>query len=932
MNIPTATYRIQFNSAFDFIAGQDIVHYLNSLGISHIYASPIFKARKGSMHGYDVVDPNLINPELGGEDALKELIHDLRQHNMGWIQDIVPNHMAYDSENHMLMDVIENGPISKYANYFDIQWDYPYEKVRGKVLVPLLGKFYGECLESGEIKLTFGSSGLAANYYQLSLPLRIESYAKFFTHHLERLRESMGKSNPDFIKYLGVIYSIKNLPDKESLNSRYDQIRFIKELLWEIYKESTEIKNFIDNNLEAFNGKVGKPESFNLLEDLLSDQFFRLAFWKVGTEEINYRRFFTVNELISLQMENEEVFKNTHSLIFRLVKENYFDGLRIDHIDGLFDPTNYLRQLREKLSDAHVIVEKILELNEEFPSFWPIEGTTGYDFLNHINGLFCKRENEIEFDKIYYRFINERKSLQALTHEKKRLIIGKHLAGDVDNLAHLLARISERHRYGSDFTLYGLRRALVELLSWFPVYRTYISEEHLREQDVNYVKEASEKAKQIMPDFSRELGFITTLLLLKFEENISEEERNLWMQFVQRFQQVTGPLMAKGFEDTVLYIYHRLISLNEVGGNPGKFGISSIEFHFYNKSKVTHWPHTMNTTSTHDTKRGEDVRARLNVLSEIPIEWEGKVKLWSRINRKKKSKIDGMLYPDKNDEYFFYQTLVGTYPFEDAGDSYKSRIKEYILKSIREAKVYTAWLQPDSEYENAFHDFIEGVLNNSSDSIFMNEFIPFQKKIANYGIYNSLSQTLVKLTAPGIPDFYQGTELWDLSMVDPDNRRPVDFEKRNHYLNEIKEKEQGNILDLLEELLSSMENGKIKLYLIHRMLQIRNSFSELFNQGNYHSLEINGKYKDHIIAFCRNFESQWSLTVAPRFLTDIVEEGRNPFGNEIWEDTQIGIPANIMTWHNPITDQEIAGKKELLVGEILQYFPVGFLTGEANND
>jgi len=456
MRIPIATYRIQFNPSFTFGDAMEIVPYLADLGISDIYASPIFKARKGSTHGYDVVDPNQLNPDLGGEEGFEALVKMAQKHGIRWLQDIIPNHMAFDYENGMLMDVLENGPDSKYFRFFDMEWDHPYETIRGRLLAPFLGRFGGECLEDGEIQIIYNEPGLTLAYYDLRFPLKIESYLTVFTHRLEILRRQLGSDHPDFVKLLGVLYVLKTLPTGEQPNERYDQIRFIKRVLWELYTKNHEIGGFIDENISIFNGVKGNPESFNLLDTLLAEQFFRLSFWKVATEEINYRRFFNINELICLRVEDENVFNQTHSLIFKLVGEQKLTGLRIDHIDGLYDPAHYLKRMREKAGNLYVVVEKILDPEEELPSLWPIQGTTGYEFLNYLTGIFCKTSNKKALDRIYTRFTGLQSSYEDLVAEKKRLIIGRHMAGDVDSLALLLKTISGRYRHGADITLYGL--------------------------------------------------------------------------------------------------------------------------------------------------------------------------------------------------------------------------------------------------------------------------------------------------------------------------------------------------------------------------------------------------------------------------------------------------------------------------------------------
>jgi len=930
MRIPIATYRIQFNPSFTFGDAMEIVPYLADLGISDIYASPIFKARKGSTHGYDVVDPNQLNPDLGGEEGFEALVKMAQKHGIRWLQDIIPNHMAFDYENGMLMDVLENGPDSKYFRFFDMEWDHPYETIRGRLLAPFLGRFGGECLEDGEIQIIYNEPGLTLAYYDLRFPLKIESYLTVFTHRLEILRRQLGSDHPDFVKLLGVLYVLKTLPTGEQPNERYDQIRFIKRVLWELYTKNHEIGGFIDENISIFNGVKGNPESFNLLDTLLAEQFFRLSFWKVATEEINYRRFFNINELICLRVEDENVFNQTHSLIFKLVGEQKLTGLRIDHIDGLYDPAHYLKRMREKAGNLYVVVEKILDPEEELPSLWPIQGTTGYEFLNYLTGIFCKTSNKKALDRIYTRFTGLQSSYEDLVAEKKRLIIGRHMAGDVDSLALLLKTISGRYRHGADITLYGLKRALVEIMALFPVYRTYISNEVFSDADGEYMKDAIAKALESTPALANELGFLQGFLLLKFEDYLTEEERAQRTHFVMRFQQFTGPLMAKGFEDTVLYAYNRLLSLNEVGGDPQRFGFSLKEFHAFNERRAGLWPHTLNATSTHDTKRGEDVRARINVLSEIPQEWARTVNAWHKLNRSKKKKVRGFTVPDKNDEYFLYQTLIGALPFDEKEyPAFTERLKQYAVKAVREAKVHTAWLKPDTDYEEAFLSFVAEILQSSEDNPFLREFFPFQKKIAYYGIFNSLSQTLLKLTAPGVPDFYQGTELWDLNLVDPDNRRPVDFEKRIALLRGIKDKASTDMFRLTRELCSRMQDGRIKLFLINRILRARQEYCGVFQRGTYEPLEVGGQRKDHIIAFSRYHDKQWAVTVAPRFFTALCNEGELPFGQQTWGDTSIALPENSPTWwEDAITQRSIEGNEMLLVGDIIEYFPVALITSK----
>ena len=932
MHIPTSTYRIQFHSKFNFNQAKEIVTYLADLGVGDLYASPIFKASKGSTHGYDVVDPTILNPELGTESDFNDLIAQIQQRQMGWLQDIVPNHMAYDSQNLWLMDVLENGKDSEFFDFFDIHWNQAYEEMEGRVLAPMLGDFYANSLERGEIKLNYQEKDLSIDYFGLRLPLKIESYLTFITHNLGILRRELGREHPDFVKFLGILYLLKSIPEETKGRERLDQINFVKSTLWETYTQSPEVKQFIQNNLKEFNGEVGHPESFDLLDKLLNQQFYRLSFWKVGAEEINYRRFFTVNELISVKVEELKVFKQTHELISRLVAENKFNGVRIDHIDGLYNPAQYLTRLRELLGNAYITVEKILELEEDLPPDWQIQGTSGYEFLNYVNGIFCCSKNKLEFSKIYHSFTGLSNNYENLVYEKKGLILEKNLAGDLENLVQILKRISSHTREGSDFTIYGLRKALFEVLVLFPVYRTYVDENGISDTDEQYVIQTIKAAKKKAPLLINELDFIQKVLLLEYEDFRSKTQREEWLHFVMRSQQLTGPLMAKGVEDTLLYVYNRLLSLNEVGGNPSHFGIELDLFHQFNRDKVAKWQHGMNTTATHDTKRGEDVRARLNVLSEIPQEWLQQVNMWREINQAYKQ--EGM--PDANDEYLLYQTLLGTYPFEenelaDFGD----RLKDYILKAVREAKVHTAWLRPDEEYEQAFLNFIDRCLDARSlascadagshrllddKSDFLQQFKPWQQKIAEYGIYNSLSQVLIKNTAPGVPDLYQGAELWELSMVDPDNRRRVDYQKRKEFLQDIKARSSQNILQLIKELIATKENGKIKLFLTHQLLTARKKYSELFQNGDYQPVEVTGKHKDSIVAFSRNYEDKTIVAIAPRFLTGIIDPGQLPLGMEVWLDTSLKLGDR--DWHNSIDGQTT---RETAVGKILQNFPVALL-------
>jgi (1->4)-alpha-D-glucan 1-alpha-D-glucosylmutase len=926
MHVPRATYRIQFTPVFGFREAGEILNYLVDLGISDLYASPIFKARRDSPHGYDVLDPTRINPSLGGRAGFEALATAATGFGLGWIQDVVPNHMAFDPQNTLLMDVLENGPRSRFAHFFDVEWDHPYTSIKRRLLSPFLGSFYGKSLESGEIRIIYRKTGFAVQYYDHQYPLRIESYARLLGHGTDRLERELGSTHPDYQNLCYILDNLEVLARENTPRERYRKVKAIKNTLWTLYANSEECKRFIDENVALFNGEAGKSESFNLLDQLLMDQHFRLSFWKVADEEINYRRFFNINQLISLRQENPAVFKRTHSLILELAGKGRFNGLRIDHIDGLYDPGRYLERIRENAPVAYVAVEKILEPGESIPGPWPVQGTTGYDFLNRLNGIFCRRSNGKAFTSLYARFTGLKTPYPELKREKKRLILEMHMAGDIDNLALLLKTVSSRDRYAGDITMYGLKNALLEVMTAFPVYRTYIAPDLFRDEDGACIRQAVEKARAENPDLENELGYIERILLLAYDAHLTEEERRGWMHFVMRFQQFTGPLTAKGLEDTVFYVYNRLISLNEVGGDPGSFGTPLDAFHAFNADRAEGCPHAMNTTATHDTKRGEDVRARINVLSEMPREWADRIKKWSRINRKYKRRAPGGLIPDRNDELLLYQTLIGAYPFGDFdGARFIERIREYAIKAVREAKVHTHWLKPDNAYEEGFLAFIDRILDPAGYNPFLHDFIPFQRRIAHYGVFNSLSQVLLKIASPGIPDFYQGTELWDFSLVDPDNRRPVDFEIRKNALAFLRQGSGSGLATLIRTLLVERSDGRIKLFLIYRTLQARKRHEALFREGAYLPLEAAGAFKDHAIALARRLDRVWAVILAPRFLTELVKEGEDPLG-KVWQDTRIKLPEHAPEeWMNPITEQRIRARGEIMLGDALKDFPAALL-------
>lgn len=933
MRVPSATYRIQFTPAFRFEEAKGIASYLSALGVSDLYASPIFKARKGSEHGYDVVDPNGINPELGSEEDLRALADELKEHRMCWLQDIVPNHMAYDRDNAMLMHVLENGQHSPFSSFFDVDWRHPYGSIRGRILAPFLGRFFGEALEAGELRLAYDPAGLCVRYFDLRFPLRIGSHHQVFSHRLDELTQRVGEHHPDVMKLLGILHPLTPLPSGEEPLLGDQQVRFAKDMLWDLTSKSDVIRQHLAHVLEEFNGRPGDPASFDLLDRLLSGERFRLSFWKVATEEINYRRFFSINHLISLRVEDEEVFARSHELIFRLVRDGIVQGLRVDHIDGLYDPVQYLKRLKERAGGVYIVVEKILGNAERLPAEWPIAGTTGYDFLTHCTGVFCDTRNRKAFQRLYEKHTSLDRDYDDLVADKKRLIIGKHMAGDIDNLAHLLKGISGLDRYGRDITLYGLRRALVEVMTFFPVYRTYVTDVGVSEHDRLFIQEAVSFARVKNPGLFYELNFIEKCLLQEFSSLLSEEEQRRLAHFAMRFQQFTGPLMAKGFEDTFLYVFNRLVSQNDVGGDPKNFGTTVDAFHRFQVDRAEQWPHALCATSTHDTKRGEDVRARISVLSEIPGEWDARLRAWKKFNRKKKTSRDGRRIPEENDEYFLYQTLLGAWPAtEGEVDAFVQRIKDYVIKAVREAKVHTAWLKPDEKYENAFLSFVDAVLDRSGDNAFLADFLPFQQRIAYHGMLNALSQTLIKIASPGVPDFYQGTELWDLNLVDPDNRRPVDYDLRKRLLARIDDEGKKDPGALITLLLASWPDGAVKLFLTSRCLRAQQENGALFADGAYLPILARGEKQEHLIAFARQAKGAWAIAVAPRLTTGLVTPPALPVGSAVWGETLLPLPEGAPSlWRDAIAGETIRSERDLLVRDVLRRFPAALLISSAND-
>jgi (1->4)-alpha-D-glucan 1-alpha-D-glucosylmutase len=967
--LPASTYRLQFHAGFKFSDATAIIPYLSKLGVTHVYASPYLKAKPRSMHGYDVIDHCRLNPELGSEKDYEAFVAALREEGMGHIFDMVPNHVGVGTnENVWWNDVLENGPASIYGAYFDINWNgSPLTDLNGRVLMPLLGEMYGQELESGKLKLSFEGGGFVVSYYERRVPISPRTYPLIFANDSEA-----GISVVEELRSL--IAECDRLPDRcegaEVAIERHRAKEEIKRRLGELAQRDVGVRNLIERNLKSINGVSGQPASFDRLDHLLRHQCFRLASWRTAPDEINYRRFFDVNDLAALAMEREEVFEATHNLVLNLAAENKIAGLRVDHPDGLYDPEIYFRRLQAYyvLAVAHAIArasprfresewekikpillgrlereipsagegvlrwplyvlgEKILAVGEPLPRTWAVSGTTGYEFLNMTNGLFVDPSSAGEFDRVYHEWIEDETTFEDISYCKKKLILEISLASELNMLAMELKRIAERSRHGVDYSLRGLREALREVIACFPVYRSYISDRGASEGDRHYIQKAIDAAIRRNPKMEASVfGFIREVLLVESDGGLRGDEIKSRRRFAGKFQQVSAPVMAKGIEDTAFYIYNRLLSLNEVGGDPSRFGVEPGEVHAFFEERQRDWPCAMSTLSTHDTKRSEDVRARLNVLSEMPGEWRERLRRWGKLNEGHRAMIDGKPAPDRNEEYALYQTLLGAWPL-NAGEmqSFRRRVHDSTLKAMRESKVYTSWTDPNEKREAAFHAFIDAIMDETRSREFLGEFLAFQRRISHLGLINSLSQTLIKQTAPGVPDTYQGTDLWDFSLVDPDNRRPVDFSIRARMLDEKVD---------ARKLLDSADDGRIKLALHRIALQARKEYPTLFATGEYLSMRARGDKAAHVFAYARRDENRIAVVAAPRLIAGLLGEAGQWLGGEaIWGNTAIEILdiARGRAFRNLFTGARVEADRRLswLASDVFGDFPVALLISE----
>lgn len=868
-----ATYRLQLHPGFGFDQAAEVCGYLKALGITHVYCSPYLQAAPGSTHGYDVVDPGRVNEELGGAAAHARLLARLKETGLGQVLDIVPNHMAIVGRNNTWWwDVLENGPSSAYASYFDVEWQSPEEKLRNKVLLPVLGDHYGRVLSAGQIRLERDAGSFIFRYADHVFPAAPQSMASILETAAKRIQS-------DYLAFLAD--SLSRLPEAGEANSaanvteRHRDKEVIRGLLTRLCAESSEAARSIDACIDVVNRDV------DALDQLLERQNYRLSFWRTAARDLGYRRFFDINTLVGLRMERQHVFDATHHLLLEWVRAGVLDGLRVDHPDGLRDPEAYFERLHNAAPGVWIVAEKILEPGEELRRSWMIAGTTGYDFLNVVAGLFVDPRGEEPLTSFYQEFTGETASWQEVARKSKELVLRDILGSDLNRLTALFVGICERHRDNRDFTRHDIHQALREVVCCFPVYRTYARAEQgqCSQEDEHHIDQALTLANSRRPDIDPGLiDFLRSILLLKVRGELESE-------FVMQFQQFTGPAMAKGVEDTAFYNFNRLVALNEVGGDPGRFGVTPAEFHGWCERIARDWPQTMLASSTHDTKRGEDVRARIALLSGIPELWSATVSRWAAHNERFKTEA----VPDRNTEYLLYQTLVGAWPIST------ERLQTYMLKAVREAKRQTSWTTPNTAFEKALEVFVAGVME---DSVFLADARAFIEPLISPGRVSSLAQTLIRATAPGVPDTYQGNEIWDLSLVDPDNRRPVDFDLRRRLVQSLESMS-------VEEVVQREDEGLPKLWVLTKALQLRSRL------GAYAALAITGEKCGNAIAYARGD----IIVATPIRLLNAGD----------WADTALDLPKE-KKWRNVLTGDEIAGET-LLLSSLFQRFPVALLAG-----
>ena len=927
--VPRATYRLQLHRGFGFDDAIGTIPYLARLGVSHVYCSPILRARPGSTHGYDIVAFDEINPELGGRAGFDRFSATLRAHGLGLLLDMVPNHMGVlGADNAWWMDVLENGPASRHAHYFDIDWSPANPRLAGKVLVPVLGGLYGDVLDRGEIVLRFERDAgvFALGYFDHRFPLDPRTYVAV----LERAAAYANDDETNAALAM-LVSAFRELPDRDALAvDLRDRRAQEKELHKRSLQRFANVLPPFAYAIDAAVNTLNTPEQRDALHALLEAQAYRLAYWRVAADEINYRRFFDINELAALRMEDEEVFEATHGLVLDLAAAGAIDGLRIDHPDGLRDPAQYFERLQQGYArraatpqdnpmPLYVVIEKIVAPHEKVPTTWKCHGTTGYRFANAANGLLVDTSARARIDRVWRMFAHEEPSFEEMAWRGKHAIMQGALASERTRLANELLRIAQANRRTRDYTYNMLRQALLEVTACLPVYRTYIVDS-ASPQDRRYIDWAIALARKRSRDIDGAVfDFLHRTLLGEAEADASETTRAWVIAFAQRYQQFSAPVTAKGTEDTAFYRYCRLVSLNEVGGDPAVFGMMPRAFHVATAKQAQRWPHTMLATSTHDNKRSEDVRNRIDVLSEMPAAWRLMLRRWHTMNHRHKAVVDAASAPSSTDEYLLYQTLLGTAPIgaidEAALADWRERMQAYMTKAAREAKLHTSWVNPEPEYETALQAFVDALLKRVEPNPFLDDLRRQTEAIAWFGALNSLSLTLLKCTAPGVPDIYQGTELMDFSLVDPDNRRPVDYVLRERLL---------HALDSAPDIATSLHDGRAKLWLTARLLQLRKQFAEVFRDGTYLPLRVSGAHAEHVIAYARRCSAGTLVVIAGRLFAKLLgDAGRVPTGDAVWKDTTVTLPELASgAWRDGLNGEALSvGQGSLRLDHAFSRFP-----------
>ena len=979
--VPLSTYRLQIHHGFPLTAARDVVPYLTDLGVDACYTSPYFTAAPGSTHGYDVCNHNEINPEVGGAAAHAEFTAALDRYGMHHVVDFVPNHMGVGTgTNAWWNDVLENGPSSPAAAFFDIDWGPPKATLQAKLLLPILGDQYGRVLERGELRVEFTGGVLVLRYFDQTLPLSPRHSGRVHGAAVGRLRASIGES-PALNEFLSIVASLQNLPpqttaDPNEIADRQREKEVARVRLERLVAEEPAVRAAIETTVDALNGIAGQSSSFDALHDLLEAQAYRLSYWRTASHEINYRRFFDINTLVGLRVERREVFDATHQLLGRLIAERKVHAVRIDHPDGLFDPGKYFAMLQQLAAQSlgldvdgerrtcgalYVVAEKILSGSERLPSDWAVCGTTGYNFLTDLNGVFVDSSQARRMRRVYAKLTGDNEPFDDILYVSKRLIMSTAMASELNVLAHTLERIGESNRRSRDFTLESLRDVITEFVACFPVYRTYVDERGWTAEDRAVVERAIARARRRNPAMESSLfDFLREVVLPRdisddkgaspsgYERRggyppADEEEARNRLKFSMKLQQYTGPVQAKGLEDTAFYRYNVLLSLNEVGGDPSRFGRSVEEFHAANRARAETWPYEMLATATHDTKLGEDVRARINVLSEMPDEWGREVSKWMRLTRTQRTLVDGEPAPDRSDEYRFYQALVGVWPTDLANATAAppdlvTRLSEYMIKAVKEAKVHTSWLTPNEPYEQALRRFVERVLTGAVGAKLLTAVRPFQQRVARLGMINSLAQVTLKLGAPGVPDFYQGTDLWDLSLVDPDNRREIDFNRRacalkdvNILLNSDRETRTAES----QKWLQTWADGRVKMLVTAVGLRLRRQMADLFLGGRYLPLEADVSVSAGALAFARVSQDDRAavLFVAPRLCSRLITAAHPlPLGGDCWKTSRVMLPPGLgdREYQDEITGARIQPMRAddsswIFIGEAFQALPIAIL-------